>query len=74
MMKIKPNEAGLGWQRATLRLALLLAALFIAESVPSFGKILNLVGGSTVSLMTFILPPVFYMRLMELEGAGWNAT
>ena len=39
--------------------------LFIAETVPSFGSILNLIGASTVTLLTFIFPPLFYMRLVD---------
>ena len=39
--------------------------LFIAETVPSFGSILNLIGASTVTLLTFIFPPLFYMKLVD---------
>merc|ERR1712106_528304 len=39
--------------------------LFVAETVPSFGSILDLVGASTVTLLTFIFPPYFYMRLSD---------
>jgi vesicular inhibitory amino acid transporter len=39
--------------------------LFVAESIPSFGAILNLVGGSTVTLLTFVFPPLFYMRIAD---------
>ena len=37
--------------------------VFIGESVPKFDKILSLVGGSTVTLMTFVFPPIFYWKL-----------
>ena len=39
--------------------------LFIAESVPSFGSILNLVGGSTITCLTFIMPPLLYIFVMD---------
>jgi hypothetical protein len=42
----------------------------------SFGSILNLVGGSTVTLLTFVFPPLFYMRLADASltengGKAW---
>ena len=48
--------------------------LFIAETVPSFGSILDLVGGSTVTLLTFIFPPYFYMRLCDssTDNRDWT--
>ena len=63
-----------GWKRVALRTGLVALALFIAESVPSFGRILDLVGGSTVSMMTFILPPIFYMKLADSKGPTWQPT
>jgi len=63
-----------GWKRIVLRSSLLLLALFIAESVPSFGKILDLVSGTTVSLLTFTLPPYFYMKLADMKGPTWEPT
>jgi vesicular inhibitory amino acid transporter len=41
--------------------------VFVGESVPKFGKILSLVGGSTITLLTFVLPSFFYMRLCDQE-------
>jgi len=39
--------------------------LFIAVSVPSFGSILDLIGGSTITILTFVLPPLLYMIVMD---------
>lgn len=39
--------------------------MLIALAVPNFGKVLNLIGGSLITLCTFILPPVMYMRLVN---------
>jgi len=53
------------WKRCAFRSMSVLGLLFIAETVPSFGSILDLVGGSTVTLLTFVFPPLFYMRLAD---------
>ena len=51
-----------------------LVLLFIAESVPSFGAILDLVGASTVTLLTFVFPPYFYLKLTDAssQNPDWN--
>lgn len=53
-----------------LRTFLFVLILFAAESVPSFGIILDLIGGTTVACMTFIFPGVFYLlfRMSKPEG------
>jgi hypothetical protein len=48
----------------------------VSARTPSFGSILNLVGGSTVTLLTFVFPPLFYMRLADASltengGKAW---
>ena len=53
------------WKRCAFRTFSVLVLLFIAESIPNFGAILNLVGGSTVTLLTFVFPPFFYMKLVD---------
>jgi len=57
--------ADFNWKRCVFRSASVAALLFIAETVPSFGAILNLVGGSTVTLLTFVFPPLFYMKIAD---------
>ena len=37
--------------------------LFLGETLPNFGAILDLIGGSTVTLLTFVFPPTFYLLL-----------
>ncbi|XP_059488721.1 uncharacterized protein LOC132204302 [Neocloeon triangulifer] len=61
-----PHE--FGRQRLWLRSGLMLGMVFMAESIPQFGKILSLVGGSTVTLLTFVLPPLCYMKLCDQVG------
>ena len=48
--------------------------LFVAETIPSFGNILDLVGASTVTLLTFVMPPYFYMRLCDssTDNKDWT--
>lgn len=46
--------------------------IFTGLSVPKFGKILNLVGGSTVAMTTFIMPPIFYIALMNQKDPTWE--
>jgi vesicular inhibitory amino acid transporter len=52
-------------KRAILRGCVLLGVLFVAQSVPNFGPILSFIGGSTISLSSFILPCVFYYLLCK---------
>ena len=56
------------WKRCVFRTASVLLLLFIAESIPSFGAILNLIGASTVTLLTFIFPPLFYIKLVDASA------
>ena len=42
-----------------------LLVIGIAELFPSFGPILSFIGASTVTMMSFILPAVFYLRLQD---------
>ena len=56
------------WKRCAFRSFSVLSLLFIAESVPSFGAILDLVGASTVTLLTFVFPPYFYIKLVDASS------
>ncbi|XP_014364755.1 amino acid transporter AVT1D [Papilio machaon] len=49
--------------RTLVRLSIMAAIMFIGESVPRFYTILALVGGTTVALLTFILPSYCYLNL-----------
>lgn len=44
-----------------------LLIIFVALSVPSFGKILNFIGAFSVSAVAYILTPWFYIKLCKLE-------
>ncbi|XP_023328375.1 amino acid transporter ANT1 isoform X2 [Eurytemora carolleeae] len=62
------------WKRVVFRSFVIVGLLFIAESLPDFGSILDLVGGSTVTLLTFVFPPFFYMRLVDMsnQSSDWE--
>ncbi|KAF8368221.1 hypothetical protein PRIPAC_86050, partial [Pristionchus pacificus] len=57
-----PNKFGIG--RIIIRTLIIICVLFTALSIPKFGPIVDLVGGSTVSLISMILPGVFFMSLV----------
>merc|ERR1719348_877189 len=63
--KLLRIPSNFNWKRCVFRSMSVLILLFIAETVPSFGSILDLVGASTVTLLTFVFPPLFYMRLCD---------
>uniref|UniRef100_A0A914Y3J8 Amino acid transporter transmembrane domain-containing protein n=1 Tax=Panagrolaimus superbus TaxID=310955 RepID=A0A914Y3J8_9BILA len=56
-----------GYKRVLVRTTTMAAVVFIAESVPKFGPVLELVGGSTLTLTSLIFPTVFYIKLSALS-------
>ncbi|XP_054275599.1 uncharacterized protein LOC128994825 [Macrosteles quadrilineatus] len=60
-----------GGKRCLVRSLMVLLMIVVGETIPEFGKILALVGGSSITLCTFILPPYFYMRLCDQKRADW---
>ncbi|XP_054155610.1 uncharacterized protein LOC128954069 [Oppia nitens] len=58
------------WKRCVFRTALMAAMIFTGLSVPSFGPILDLLGGTTITLMAFVLPPAFYLKLCRADPNG----
>ncbi|CAB0005162.1 unnamed protein product, partial [Nesidiocoris tenuis] len=65
-----PHEFGI-W-RCVVRTVLVLLMVVVGESIPQFSKILALVGGSTITLLTFILPNYMYMALCDQESPAWT--
>jgi vesicular inhibitory amino acid transporter len=51
------------WQRALARSLIVLFLAFMALTIPHFGPILSFIGGSTVSILGFILPVVCFMTI-----------
>ncbi|KAL3882286.1 hypothetical protein ACJMK2_028648 [Sinanodonta woodiana] len=55
------------WKRILSRTLLVAGIVFVAETIPHFGLILSLIGGSTTTLLVFILPPLFYLKLCRMH-------
>ncbi|GMT36283.1 hypothetical protein PFISCL1PPCAC_27580 [Pristionchus fissidentatus] len=49
------------WQRVLVRTGIMVAVVFVAESIPSFGPLLDLVGGSTLTLSSIVFPCIFFV-------------
>ncbi|GAB6032356.1 hypothetical protein CHUAL_010997 [Chamberlinius hualienensis] len=65
-----PNR--FGWKRCLVRSCIMVCIVFVAETVPNFGSILSLVGASTITLLTFVFPPLFYMKLVDKKSTEWR--
>lgn len=55
---------------APLRVAAVLGTATVAFAVPSFGKFLGLVGASICTLLGFIIPAVFHMKVFHYDVNG----
>ncbi|XP_064644445.1 uncharacterized protein LOC135498178 [Lineus longissimus] len=64
-------ENAFGIKRVAFRSVFVAIAVFIAETIPRFGNILSLVGGSTMTLLVFVLPLIFYEKLVRMKG-DWH--
>nr|XP_023011561.1 amino acid transporter AVT1A-like [Leptinotarsa decemlineata] len=58
-------------KRCFWRSMIMAMVILVGETVPQFGKILSLIGGSTITLLTFVFPPYFYMKLSDMESQDW---
>lgn len=56
-----PNRFSVG--RCIIRSLVMCVVMLLAMAVPAFGKILDLIGGSSVTLLSFVMPPVCYFKL-----------
>jgi amino acid permease len=56
-----------GWQRIVARSGMMAACVFVAESIPHFGVIFDLVGGSTMTMCAIILPGIFNLFLSAAQ-------
>ncbi|XP_060517056.1 uncharacterized protein LOC132696319 [Cylas formicarius] len=55
------------YKRCVLRTILTIFAIVIAESVPRFDLVMSLIGGTLTGPLVFILPPVFYIKILHLH-------
>jgi vesicular inhibitory amino acid transporter len=51
------------WKRLVTRTVCVVAVVFVAETLPSFNVLLNLIGGTTMAFLTFVFPGAFYLML-----------
>nr|XP_009858997.1 amino acid transporter AVT1E-like [Ciona intestinalis] len=65
-----PDEFGL--KRVLVRTSITVVVIFTAESCPRFGHILALVGGSAVTLNTFVFPSIFFWKITRMHGKEWE--
>ena len=64
-----------GWQRILVRSVVVGTQLLVSLAVPDFEAILNLIGGSTITALCFLFPPLMYMRLVDMApppGVTWK--
>ena len=59
---------GFGIRRVILRTVQVLASMAVAIGVPCFPKILSLIGGTTVMLLSYIFPSLFFLQLASKLG------
>ncbi|GIY87883.1 aa_trans domain-containing protein [Caerostris darwini] len=64
-----PNE--FGWKRVAIRSSMMVFIIFAAESLPYFGKVRSLVGGSAVTLTCSVFPCLFYYALCSQKDPNW---
>ncbi|XP_067628545.1 uncharacterized protein mah [Eurosta solidaginis] len=55
------------WKRIALRSSVVGLEVLIAEFVPSFDVLMDIVGGTIVAPLVFILPPLLYRRIGQME-------
>ena len=67
-IKFLDNFLEFTWKRALVRSVIVLMALFIGLSVPSFSVVLNLIGASATAIASVIVPPLLYLRLTSMKG------
>ena len=59
----KNGSSVFGVKRALFRSACMTGLLVIALSLPNFGAILDLIGATTITLLNFVFPPIFFLLL-----------
>ena len=52
-----------GPKRVIFRTLVIAFLLILGLSLPDFGAILDLIGSTTITLLNFVFPPVFYLFL-----------
>jgi len=55
------------WMRCLYRACMTLSIIFVALSIPRFGKILAFVGAFSVTAVAYVLTPLFYIKLCGMD-------
>ncbi|CAI9718035.1 Hypothetical predicted protein [Octopus vulgaris] len=61
-------SANFNIKRIMSRSLVMLCIVFIAETFPDFDSILSLIGGSAITILTFIFPSIIYLKLAPMKG------
>jgi vesicular inhibitory amino acid transporter len=51
------------WKRLVVRTCTVIFIVFLAESIPAMGLLLDLIGGTSMAFLTFVFPGTFYLVL-----------
>jgi hypothetical protein len=70
-VKSPQNSLEFGCRRVFVRSAVLFSILFVAESGPNFGPMLDFFAGSTVAMTSIIFPWLFHYSLCRRRGGGF---
>ncbi|XP_037082673.1 amino acid transporter AVT1E-like [Pollicipes pollicipes] len=68
-LKIEGPDMSL--KQVIVRTLMIGCMVIVGLTVPSFDKILNLLGSTTIGVLAFVFPPLFYFRLMTQHEEGW---
>ena len=61
------------WKRCTSRAVIVVLCIMTGLTVPKFGKLLNFLGAFSVSLQSFVLPALFYLKLKQPSKSSWSS-
>ena len=62
------------YQRVLIRSCVMISVVLVGISVPSFGVLLDLVGGSTITTMALVFPAIFNLYLKAAAKKHQMAT
>lgn len=66
-MFLKQKKLDFNIKRCILRSTIIALAVIIAELLPQFDMVMGIIGGTLSGPLIFILPPLFYHRLIQME-------
>ncbi|KAK5646942.1 hypothetical protein RI129_005406 [Pyrocoelia pectoralis] len=60
------------YKRCVIRSALAVFSILLAEFVPRFDLVMSLVGGALTGPLVYLLPPLFFMKMLKLQNVHVN--